>query len=123
MFTCELPSGNTVVMKSLTFRDRQSAVRTMKAAKDEGYLLEELMASMAIISINGHEFPQDLISDPISRFDTWSLPDTQYYLEFFMTLNSIDEKTRKNAEEQAKKCLGVIGESQAVTRKASAPKA
>jgi len=117
MFTCVLPSGNTVVMKSLTFRDRQQAVRIMKTAKDEGYLLEELMAAMAIISINGQDLPQDLVADPVTRMDNWSLPDAQYYLEFFMSISSIDEKTRKGAEEQAKKLMGGAGAPPAPTSK------
>lgn len=108
MFTFQLPSGNTVVMRMLTFRDRQYAVRSFKSDKEQGYMLDELLAAMAIVSINGRDVSTDLLaaSDPISYMDDWSLPDVQYYLECFMSINSIDEKMRKAAEEQAKKLMG-----------------
>jgi len=93
-------------MKPMTFRERQEAVRNYKSIKDAGFMLEELMAAMALVAIDGQEVGTDLLADPITYLDDWSLPDTQFYLEFFMTLNSIDEKVRKNAEELAKKLMG-----------------
>lgn len=106
MFDFTLPSGRQIVMKLLNFRERQEAVRIFKSGKEEGYLLDELLAAMALVSVDGKDFSSDLISDPITRMDEWELKDVQHFLELFMALNSLDDKGRKAAEEQAKKALG-----------------
>jgi hypothetical protein len=106
MFSINLPSGKQVVMKMLTFMDRQRAVRLFKSDKEQGFMLDELLAAMALISIDGKDLTLDLLSDPIDHMSDWELPDVQYYLEVFMTINSLDDKARKAAEEQAKKLMG-----------------
>ncbi len=93
-------------MKMLTFMDRQRAVRLFKSDKEQGFMLDELLAAMALVSIDGKDLTLDLLSDPIDHMSDWELPDVQYYLEVFMTINSLDDKARKAAEEQAKKLMG-----------------
>lgn len=106
MFPISLPSGKQVVMKMLTFMDRQRAVRLFKSDKEQGFMLDELLAAMALVSVDGRDLGADLLSDPIDHMSDWDLPDVQYYLEVFMTINSLDDKARKSAEEQAKKLMG-----------------
>lgn len=104
-------------MKMLTFMDRQRAVRLFKSDKEQGFMLDELLAAMALVSIDGKDLTLDLLSDPIDHMSDWELPDVQYYLEVFMTINSLDDKARKAAEEQAKKLMGAGGQKVAKATK------
>lgn len=106
MFNIDLPSGRKVVMRLITYRDRQEALRIFKSTQNPGYTIDEYLASMSIVAIDGKDMTVDLVTDPIERMDSWELKDTQYFLEVFMVINSLDEKMRQEAAEQAKKLLG-----------------
>lgn len=106
MFDISLPSGRKVVMRLITYRDRQEALRVFKSTTNPGYTIDEYLASMSIVAIDGQDLSIDLVTDPIERMDNWQLKDTQYFLEVFMAINSLDEKMRQEAAEHAKKLLG-----------------
>lgn len=103
IFKLGLPSGKEVTFKEITFMERRHIAK--KYNRNEGYLLEEVMAAAAITHIDG-EPTAEWLGDPIARLDTWSIPDVQYYLEAFLSINSIDETARERAQEEAKKMLG-----------------
>jgi hypothetical protein len=107
MFTLQLPSSLEIVFKATSFRERRQLAKNYN--RNEGYLLEELMAANALVKIGGTPVLEEWASDPISRFDNWSIPDVQYYLEAFMTMNSIEEVIRERAQEAAKKLMGAGG--------------
>lgn len=109
IFTTNLPSGNKVTFKEITFMERRQIAK--KYNRNEGYLLEEVMAAAAITHINGDPL-DEWGGDPISRLDAWSIPDVQYYLEVFLSINSIDETARERAQDEAKKMLGATGTRQ-----------
>lgn len=104
IFNTNLPSGNKVTFKEISFRERRQIAK--KYNRNEGYLLEEVMAAAAITHVNGDPITEEWAADPISRLDNWSIPDVQYYLEVFLSINSIDETARERAQEEAKKMLG-----------------
>lgn len=104
MFTLQLPSGMEIVFRSTSFRERRELAK--KYNRNEGYLLEELMASNALIRVDGTPVAEEWASDPITRLDMWSIPDVQFYLECFMSMNSIEDVVRERAQEAAKKLMG-----------------
>jgi hypothetical protein len=106
MFTLALePTKKTIMFRPLTFTDRR-VVGKMYGGRQEGYTLEELLAAYALVQIDGQVVPEDWAADPITRFDNWTLPETQYYLEVFMTVCMLEDKLRNAAQEAAKKLMG-----------------
>jgi hypothetical protein len=103
MFTLQLPSGMEIVFRSTSFRERRELAK--KYNRNEGYLLEELMASNALVKVDGNPVAEEWASDPITRLDMWSIPDVQFYLECFMSMNSIEDLVRERAQEAAKKLM------------------
>jgi hypothetical protein len=104
MFTLQLPSGMDIVFRATSFKERRELAK--KYNRNEGYLLEELMASNALVKVDGHPVAEEWASDPITRLDAWSIPDVQFYLECFMSMNSIEDVVRERAQEAAKKLMG-----------------
>lgn len=104
MFPLQLPSGREIVFRPTSFRERRQLAKMYN--RNDGYLLEEMMASAVLVSIDGTPVQEEWAADPISRFDDWSVPDVQYYLEVFLTMNSIEDMVRERAQEQAKKLMG-----------------
>lgn len=103
-FPLTLPSGMEIAFRTTSFMDRRRMAKLYK--REEGYLLEELMAAEALVMINGQSLDNEWDSEPIKRMDNWSMPDVQYYLETFMTVNSLDETLKTRASEEAKKLMG-----------------
>lgn len=103
IFSTKLPSGKEITFREITFLERRQIAK--KYNRNEGYLLEEVMAAAAITHINGAPI-EDWIGDPIIRLDGWAIPDVQYYLEIFLSITTIDETIRERAQEEAKKLMG-----------------
>lgn len=120
MFNLTLPSGKEITFRSTSFRDRRLLAK--KYNRNEGYLLEELMAAFALLSIDGNPVQEEWAAEPINRFDTWSIVDTQYYIEVYMSMNSIDDMARERAQEEAKKLMGA-GTTQTSQVSGTKPKA
>jgi hypothetical protein len=93
-----------VAFRTTSFMDRRRMAKLYK--REEGYLLEELMAAEALVMVDGHSVDNEWDSEPIRRMDNWSMPDVQYYLEAFMTVNSLDETLKARAADEAKKLMG-----------------
>lgn len=93
------------MFRPLTFTDRR-VVGKMYGGRQEGYTLEELLAAYALVQVDGQVVPEDWAADPITRFDSWTLPEAQYYLEVFMTVCMLEDKLRNAAQEAAKKLMG-----------------
>ena len=106
MFTITLePSKRVVMFRPITFTDRRN-VGKLYGGRQEGYTLEELLAAYALVQDNGRMVEEEWAADPITRLDNWSLPETQYYLEVFMTVCMLDDKLRTSAQDAAKKLMG-----------------
>lgn len=103
IFNIKCPSGKDITFREITFMERRQIAK--KYNRNEGYLLEEVMAAAAITHVNGEPI-EDWIGDPIVRLDQWAIPDVQYYLEVFLSITTIDETVRERAQEEAKKMLG-----------------
>lgn len=103
IFNTKLPSGKEVTFREITFMERRKIAK--KYNRNEGYLLEEVMAAAAITHIDGAPI-EDWVGDPIVRLDGWPIPDVQYYLEVFLSITTIDETIRERAQEEAKKLMG-----------------
>jgi hypothetical protein len=102
IFNVKLPSDREVTFKEITFMERRQIAKRYN--RNEGYLLEEVMAAAAITHIDGEPIA-DWVGDPIVRLDSWAIPDVQFYLEVFLAINSIDEMARERAQAEAKKML------------------
>lgn len=112
-----LPSGKVIAFTSLCFRDRRNLLKNYK--REEGYLLEELLAAYALSKEDGnpvHDPIEDLgvirdengmtaMSNLVDRMNHWSLKDCQYYIEILMRIVGLDEQEKINAEEVAKKLM------------------
>lgn len=108
MFTVTLePTKRVVMFKTLTFSDRR-AVGKMYPGRQDGYTLEELLAAYALVQDNGHLVEEEWAQDPITRLDNWSLPETQFYMEVFMSICMLEDKVRTMAIETAKKLMGSV---------------
>lgn len=93
------------MFRPLTFTDRRK-VGKLYGGRQEGYTLEELLAAYALVQVDGQMVAEEWSADPITRFDNWTLPETQYYLEVFMTVCMLEDKLRTAAQEAAKKLMG-----------------
>lgn len=105
MFEFDLPSGRKVTMKVLNFSDRQEAFRWVAQHRSEGIGAEDYMAALALVRVNNVDIAARLMDDPVDFVRDWELTDYQFYLEVFMSINSLDEKGRKAAEDVAKKLM------------------
>lgn len=106
MFEVKLPSGRTVAVQPPTFSDRMQAVKEFRSTqKDVGYILEELMAARAIVSVNGQTVAQEWEMESIMRMADWDTIDVQYYIEFFMSAFFPDDKLKEAAQDAAKKLM------------------
>jgi hypothetical protein len=117
MFEISLPSKKKVQFSAPTFNDRRLMLKNYDRA--EGYLPEDLLAAKCLTHVNESPVQQDWETEPINRFNGWSLKDQAYYLEVFMNMFSLDEKTKEAAAQEAKKLMGMTGTpkpSQVATR-------
>lgn len=106
MFNLTLePTKRNIVFRPLTFADRRH-VGKIYGGRQEGYTLEELLAAHSLVQIDGIVVAEEWAQDPITLMDSWSLPETQYFLEVFMSVCMLEDKMRTAAQEAAKKIMG-----------------
>ena len=106
MYTCELPSGNTVAVEPPEYSHRMEAVKEFRSLKEEvGYTLEELMAAKSITAYNDKMVKRNLAVSPIYTMAGWNNVDVQYYIEWYMTLFFADESLKNKAIDAAKKIM------------------
>lgn len=105
-FPLTLPSGKKIVFAVPTFRDRQVAMKRWRQQQNEaGYMLEELLAALMLISIDGQEMQADYQYDVIEQISDWNMKDVSFYLEVFVVIAFTDDVTKLRAQNNAKALL------------------
>ena len=102
-FPLTLPSGKKFVFAVPTFRDRQVAMKRFRQQQNEaGFMLEELLAALMLISVDGREMQKDYEYDVIDQISDWAMRDLSYYLEVFVAIAFTDDVTKQRAQANAK---------------------
>lgn len=102
-FSITLPSGKKIVFAVPTFRDRQVAMKRLRQQQnDVGYMLEELLAALMLVSVDGQPMQKDYQMDVIEQISDWAMKDLSYYLEVFVAIAFTDEVTKQRAQANAK---------------------
>ena len=105
-FSIELPSGKKITFKVPTYRDRQIAMKRWRQQQNEaGYMLEELLAALMLISVDGAPMAPDYTIDVIEQISEWSMKDLSYYLEVFVAIAFTDDIAKQRAQANAKALL------------------
>ncbi|MBD2201564.1 hypothetical protein H6G33_09415 [Calothrix sp. FACHB-1219] len=119
MYNIKLPSGKDISFRAPSFKDRRDILREFD--KTAGYLAEDLLAVKCLTHVDNIAVEQYWEAEPITIFDSWDLRDQSFYMEVFMNMFSLDEKARKAAEDQAKKLMGVTGDTTQKPKAAKLP--
>jgi hypothetical protein len=102
-FPITLPSGKKIVFAIPTFRDRQVAMKRFRQQQNEaGFMLEELLAAMMLVSVNGKPMMADYEYDVIDQISDWAMRDLSFYLEVFVAIAFTDDVTKQRAQANAK---------------------
>lgn len=102
-FPITLPSGRKIVFAVPTFKDRQIAMKRWRQQQNEaGYMLEELLAALMLVSIDGVPMQKDYEYDVIDQISDWPMRDLSYYLEVFVSIAFTDDVTKQRAQANAK---------------------
>lgn len=105
-FPLTLPSGKKIVFAVPTFRDRQIAMKRWRQQQNEaGYMLEELLAALMLVSVDGQDMQADYQHDVIDQISDWNMKDLSFYLEVFVAIAFTDDVTKQRAQANAKALL------------------
>lgn len=102
-YTYKFPNGTEVGFRPPSYQDKREALKAYD--QKEGYMPEELLAAMCILSINGKAFNEDWDVDYIGRYQDMSLKDQSLYVQMFLQMFQPDDQEKNRTIEEAKKLL------------------
>jgi len=99
-YSAKLPSGMSVTFREPYNKDRQAVINMIKP--QDKVAVDEVLAGYCLETIEGRAFTDP---DPRFRMDTWTIKDSQYYVQLWLEMFTVGDEDMKRIRELGKQLL------------------